>query len=135
MMEFAKDLVSNVSSVTADFAKMLGETTAELAKRVGGNTADLAKRVGGSSADLAKRVGGGTVDLAKRVGPKRGLIGLALVGVAVGGTIVLVRYLKTRAEAMETEGEEAVANGAKKNRRKFTRAERKAQHLHAQVTH
>ena len=73
------------------------------------------------AADLAKRVGSTTAGLAKRIGPKRGLIGLAVLAVAVGGTIVLVRYLRSRDEDVregldeELAGDEAV--GGKRNRR------------------
>ncbi len=49
--------------------------------------------------DFGKRVGSGTVDLAYRIGLKRGLIGAAIAAAAVGGTIVLVRYLKARDES------------------------------------
>jgi hypothetical protein len=104
-MEFAKDLVSNVGSATADFAKM-----------VGGNTAHIAKRVGGRS-----------VKLAKDVGPKRGLVGLALVGAAVGSGIFLVRYLRGRAAARVTD-----ANGVRS--KKMSKAESRAQHA-AQIMH
>lgn len=105
MMEFAKDLVSNVGSTTADFAKM-----------VGGNTADLAKRVGGRS-----------MSLAKKVGPKRALLGFALVGAAVGGGILLARYLRARAEARATD------EGAPRSKR-MRKAESRAQHA-AQIMH
>lgn len=99
VMEYAKDMVTNVGSATADFAKMIG-----------GNTASLARRVGSGSAKLARNVG-----------PRRGLIGLALVGVAVGGGIFLARYLRARA----AEANKQDAEGTPKT--KMSAAERRAQ--------
>ena len=106
MMEFAKDLVSNIGGSTADFARMLG----------------------GNTADIAKRVGSGGAKLAKRVGPKRGLLGLALVAAAVGSGIYLARYLRARA----AEGNKKDANGARS--KKMRKAESRAQHA-AQMMH
>lgn len=106
MMEFAKDLVSNAGSATADFAKM----------------------VGGNTAHLAKRVGSGGAKLAKNVGPKRGLIGLALVAAAVGSGIYLARYLRARA----AEARNKETNGVRSN--KMRKAESRAQHA-AQIMH
>jgi len=106
MMDFAKDLVSNVGSATAGFAKMIG----------------------GNTTDIARRVGGGSVKLAKDVGLKRGLVGIALVAAAVGGGIYLARYLRARAE---TERQ----NDAKRPRSaKMRKAESRAQHA-AQIMH
>jgi hypothetical protein len=106
MMEFAKDLVSNIGGATADFARM----------------------VGGNTADMAKRVGGGGAKLAKEIGPKRGLLGLAFVAAAVGSGIYLVRYLRTRA----ADGVGKDTNGMRSKR--MRRAESRAQHA-AQMTH
>lgn len=106
MMEFAKDMVSNVGSATADFAKTIG----------------------GNTTSLAKRVGGGSVKLARTVGPTRGVVGLALVGVAVGGGIFLARYLRARAAAAR----KLEASGSRKN--KMRKAESRAQHA-AQIMH
>ena len=63
---------------------------------IGDHSGELARTLGSGTADLARRVGDGTVDLAKRIGPRRAVIGLAVAAVAVGGTIVLVRYLRAR---------------------------------------
>ncbi|MBA3453204.1 MAG: hypothetical protein H0T42_08940 [Deltaproteobacteria bacterium] len=116
MMDMVKDLFSNIGSLAAP--------TADYAKRFGGSSADLAKRVGGSSADLAKYVGGSAAVIAKKVGTKRALIGLAVVGAVVGG-VILVRYLRARAdEAEDLEGNEGTA--AERHARKGSRAERKA---------
>jgi hypothetical protein len=92
----------------------IGEGTGGLARRVGGTTTDVAKRFGHGTAGVARRVGDGSIDLARKIGPKRGLIGLAVIGAATVGTIYLVRYLRARREelAMETEsGDEAVSGG------------------------
>ena len=117
MMEFAKDLVSNVGCATADFAKMIG-----------GNTSDVAKRFGSNTADIAKRVGSGGAKLAKKVGPKRGLLGLALVAAAVGSGIYLARYLRARA----ADGSDKDTNGVRS--KKMRKAESRAQHA-AQMMH
>ena len=93
MMEFAKDLASNIGCACADAAKF-----------VGGKSADAAKFVGYRTADAARFVGEGTVDIAKRVGPKRGIIGLVLIGGAVVGGVYLVRYLRARAEEADEAG-------------------------------
>ena len=82
MMEFAKDLASNIGCACADAAKFMG----------------------GKTADAARFVGEGTVDIAKRVGPKRGIIGLVLIGGAVVGGVYLVRYLRARAEEADDAG-------------------------------
>jgi hypothetical protein len=75
---------------------------------LGDRTSDLARTIGDETVDLARRFGDGTVTLAKRVGPKRGLIGLAVLAAAVGGSIMLVRYLKARnAEQAGASGDEA----------------------------
>ena len=107
MMEFAKDLASNIGCACADAAKFMG-----------GKSADAAKFVGGKTADAARFVGEGSVDIAKRVGPKRGIIGLVLIGGAVVGGVYLVRYLRARAaEADEPENElksPKVKNAAKR---------------------
>ena len=123
---FAKSL----GLTSADIAKILGAKSADLAKTVGATSADLAKTVGSSSADIAKAVGVGTVALAKRIGPKRALIGAAVLAVAVGGGIVLVRYLRRREqEELDAESMEA-SDGASTNKKirdpRMSRAERRA---------
>lgn len=86
-----------------------------LVHTIGSSTGAFAKRVGSGTADLASRVGSGTASLARRVGPKRGLIGLAIIGGAVAGGIYLARYLKRR--AIEQESMEASDEFAPKNKR------------------
>jgi hypothetical protein len=83
----------------------IGEGTGDLAKRVSCATGDAAKTVGRGTAGVARRVGGGSIDLARKIGPKRGLIGLAVIGVATVGTVYLVRYLRARREELSLEGE------------------------------
>ena len=123
MMAIVKDLFSNLGGPTADFAK-----------RFGGGSADLAKRLGGGSADLAKYVGENATDIAKKVGPKRALIGLAVVGGVIGG-IILVRYLRARADqAEDLEANEEPGTAAGRRSRKQTRAKRKADNADT-VTH
>ena len=58
-----------------------------------------------------------TADLATRIGPRRGLIGLAVIAVAVGGSIILVRYLRARNAEYPLEMEENVAgDGGRRTR-------------------
>ncbi|MDQ3370177.1 MAG: hypothetical protein M3680_32575 [Myxococcota bacterium] len=125
MLNTVKSLMHNVGDNSGDFAKRFGLASADIAKIVGANTAQLARRVSDQ-----------TTDIARRVGPKRGLIGLAVVAVAVGGGILLARYLRARAEEREHEdesleasnagGDETGTPGTTPRRRKGSRAQRKA---------
>lgn len=63
---------------------------------LGDRGGDIARSFGGGTAHLARRVGGGTASLARDIGPRRALIGLAAAAVAIGGSIMLVRYLRAR---------------------------------------
>jgi hypothetical protein len=150
MMEFAKDMASNIGCVCADAAKFVGSHGADAAKIFGiksadaakfvgshgadaakfaaSHTADAAKFVGGKSADAARFVGEGAVDIAKRVGPKRGLIGLVVIGGAIVGGIYLSRYLRSRAAAAADEGEDFKDKRVKK-------AASRAVHAAQGVTH
>jgi hypothetical protein len=100
------------------------ETVKNAMYTIGDSTSDLAKRFGSETADLAKRVGSGTADLAKRVGPKRAIIGLAIAGVVIGGSILLVRYLRARKEDLPFEGAEDQPHGrhAKRSAKRGTDA-------------
>ena len=103
-------------------------TVKEIIYTVGDSTGAFAKSMGLSSADLAKTIGTGTVALAKDIGPKRALIGAAIVAAAVGGGIVLMRYLRRREqERLEQEGDEP------SRKTKIGRAERRAQNAAAAV--
>jgi hypothetical protein len=63
---------------------------------IGDRSSDVVKTIGSSTAQLARRVSGRTTDLARQVGPRRALIGLAVAAVAIGGTVMLVRFLRAR---------------------------------------
>jgi hypothetical protein len=127
MMATVKDFVSSI-----DLAKRL-DVAADIARSVGNSAAQLAKRSRRSASDLAKTAGGSAVVMAKKVGPRRALIGLAVVGAAIGG-IYLVRYLRAnRDEDLEFEADEEPQTAAGRRQRKETRAKRKANA--AAITH
>lgn len=65
---------------------------------IGDRGGDVARSVGSGTAVLARRVSGGTVSLARQVGPRRALIGVAIAAVAIGGSILVMRYLRARRE-------------------------------------
>jgi len=74
---------------------------------IGDRSGDFARNVGASTAHLARRVGGGTADIARQIGPRRALIGFAIAAVAIGGSILVLRYLRARRERDELDlGEE-----------------------------
>ena len=97
-------------------------TVKEIIYTVGDSTGSFAKSMGLTTADLAKNVGAGTVALAKDIGPKRALIGAAILAAAIGGGIVLVRYLRRR----ELERESMELSDAARGNSKISRAERRA---------
>ena len=90
MLDTAKNVMHSVGGGTAHLARFVGE-----------GTADLARKVGHGTADVARKVGHGTADVARRVGPKRGIIGLVVLGAAIGGTFYLVRYLRSRQDDLD----------------------------------
>jgi len=111
MLTTVKNVMNDIGDNAEDLAKTFGAEAAELAKRFSCVTADLAKSFGGEASVLAKRFGSGTADLAKRIGPKRAIIGVAVLGALVGGSILLVRYLRARKEDLPVEtGDEQVQN-------------------------
>ncbi|HEX3758901.1 MAG TPA: hypothetical protein VHW23_09355 [Kofleriaceae bacterium] len=65
---------------------------------IGDRGGEIARSVGSGTADLARRVGGGTSSIARQIGPRRALIGLAIATVAIGGSILVMRYLRARRE-------------------------------------
>lgn len=65
---------------------------------IGDRGGEIARSVGTSTTELAKRVGSGTADIARQIGPRRALIGLAIAAVAIGGSILVVRFLRARRE-------------------------------------
>ena len=112
------------------------ESMKNVASTLGTPVGDLARSFASGSTDLARRVGGSAADVARRIGPKRVLIGLAIAGVVVGGTILLVRYLRDRDDekdaANDTDATTKVAearhtDGVAHPRDQLSRAERKRQ--------
>jgi hypothetical protein len=74
---------------------------------IGDRGGEIARSVGSSTSELARRVGSGTASIARQVGPRRALIGLAIAAVAIGGSILVMRYLRARRERDELDlGEE-----------------------------
>ena|SRR5437868_2214515 len=63
---------------------------------IGDRSGDLARSVGSGTVDFARRIGDGTVTVVKEIGPRRALIGLAVAAVAIGGAVLIMRYLRTR---------------------------------------
>lgn len=128
LRDVSVDRARHFGGATVDAARHVGGITRDTAKHVGGITRDTAKHVGGITADYAKYAAASTKDLAKRIGPKRGLIGLAILGAVVGGSVYLVRYLRARREeALEDiEGLEEPGTVAGVRVRKQSRAKRKA---------
>jgi hypothetical protein len=97
---------------------MMTKTVRRTFHSIGDRSGDIAKAISCGTADAAKWVGRGTTDLATRIGPKRGLIGLAVLAAAVGGTIVLVRYLRARNAEYPLEMEENVAGATGRGARR-----------------
>lgn len=96
---------------------------------IGDHGSDLARTIGSGTADFARRVGSGTADVARRVGPWRALIGLAAIGVAIGGGVFLARYLRARRAELEAEDTGTNQRSAgSRNRSSSRAAERHATH-------
>jgi hypothetical protein len=77
---------------------MMTKTVRHTISTFGDRGGDFARAIGSGTADFARRFGDGTSDLARRVGTRRALIGLAVLGVAIGGSVLVVRYLRARRE-------------------------------------
>ena len=75
---------------------MMTKTIKHTFHTIGDHGGDLARSLGSGTADLARRFGSGTADVARRVGPRRALIGLAVIGAAVAGGVLLARYVRAR---------------------------------------
>lgn len=91
---------------------------------IGDHSGELARTIGSGTVGLARRVGGGSASLARRIGPRNALIGLAVAAAAVGGSIILIRYLRARsADAPVTDAGDSAGqpNGSGRSR-----AQRKA---------
>jgi hypothetical protein len=71
---------------------------------IGDRSGDIARSFGSGTAGLARRFGDGTASLAKDIGPRRALIGLAVAAIAIGGSVVLLRYLRSRRTQEATGG-------------------------------
>jgi hypothetical protein len=88
---------------------------------IGDRSSDFAKALGSETVDLAKRFGNETASLAKRIGPRRALIGLAALAAAIGGSVMLMRYLRARKldskRGLEDTGEDASGSHAKHGNR------------------
>lgn len=95
---------------------MMTKTVRKTFHSIGDRSGDIAKAIGCGTADAARWVGRGTADMATRIGPKRGLIGIAVIAAAVGGTIILVRYLRARNAEYPLEMEENVTGAGGRNR-------------------
>jgi len=87
-------------------------TVRDTFQSIGDRSGDFARSVGSGTVDLARRVGDGTVDLARQIGPRRALIGLAVAAVAIGGTVLVMRYLRARRAEAEFGGEDAMSDHA-----------------------
>ncbi|MDB4957959.1 MAG: hypothetical protein JWO36_5528 [Myxococcales bacterium] len=100
-----------------------GVMTIKQAKKLTHNVVD-------GAGDLAKRVGCAAQDVAESIGPKRGLIGLAVIGVAVGGSILARRYFRNRGEVgVDSEFDQTFEGSAKKGGKSKMRAN--SAHVHA----
>lgn len=114
MMNMVRDTFHTIGDRGSDMARSFGSGSADFARNFGSGTADLARSVGSGTADLARRMGRGTVDIAEQIGPRRAMIGLAVAAVAIGGTILVMRYLRSRranASATMDYDREDLANG------------------------
>ena len=100
------------------FAMMM-KTAKHTLHAISDHGSDLASTIGAGTVDLAKRVGSGTAHLAQRIGPRRGLISLVVMAAAIGGSIVLVRYLRARKANAEVDaaGDEVVSGTKAPNSR------------------
>jgi hypothetical protein len=70
----------------------------------------LTHKVFDGAGDVAKRVACTTQDLAEQIGPKRGLIGLAIIGAAIGTSVLLARYVRNRRAVRDIGADEGGGN-------------------------
>jgi hypothetical protein len=56
--------------------------------------------------------------LARTIGPTRGLVGVAVAAVAIGGAIFLVRYLRSRKADLPIEGEAELDQSVARNKKR-----------------
>jgi hypothetical protein len=105
---------------------MMTKTIKHTFHTIGDQTGDFARAVGSGTADFARRFGSGTADVARRVGPWRALLGLAVIGAAVGGGVMLARYV--RARRAELAGEEGTAKERPSGSRNRQHSQQRANH-------
>jgi hypothetical protein len=89
----------------------------------GSGAGDVARRFSHDSARTARRISRRSRRMASDIGPTRILIGLAITGVAIAGSIFLVRYLRAHRDEVEGELEDLTREGE----RKLGRAKRTVQ--------
>jgi hypothetical protein len=78
----------------------------------GGRGGHLRARGGGRTTMIVRNVGGSARDIAHRVGPRRGILGVLLLGGAIVGSVLLVRRMRRRREERgEIEGQGAETGG------------------------
>jgi hypothetical protein len=103
---------------------MMTKTIKHTFHTIGDHGGDLARSIGSGTADFARRFGSGTANVARRVGPRRALIGLAVIGAAVAGGVLLARYVRARrAEAAtgETSNTSAQSGGSHNRKQPHSR--------------
>lgn len=81
------------------------------------STSSIAKSLGITTADIAKSAGMGGVGLVKILGARRVLLGAGLLSVAVGGGVIVVRYLRRREQAELDEESMEASDAAMDDRR------------------
>lgn len=91
---------------------MMTKTVKHGLHAIGDRSGDIARAFGSGTADVAKRFGRGTADLVDRIGPKRALIGLAVLAAAIGGSVVLVRYLRARSAEATLDADDMSSDAA-----------------------
>jgi len=74
------------------FSPMTTKTIRHTFHAIGDHGSDVARAIGSG----ARRFGSGTADVARRIGPWRALIGLAVIGAAACGGVLLARYVRAR---------------------------------------
>jgi len=100
---------------------MMMKTAKHTLSSFGDRSGEIVRTIGSGTADIARRFGDGTTILARRIGPRRALIGFAIAAVAIGGSIVLIRYLRARSAeglAGDETGEQTGRNNGSRRSRK-----------------
>jgi len=90
---------------------------------IGDHGSDVARAIGSG----ARRFGGGTADVARRIGPWRALIGVAVIGAAACGGVLLARYVRARRAERAAEASMPSEHGASSHPRPY--AGSRADHL------